>query len=64
MEQAGRIEIGPEVMFGKPVIRGTRIFVELIPRKLAAGQSPEEILGLHPRLTLKDIRAAQGYATA
>jgi uncharacterized protein (DUF433 family) len=62
MEQAQRIETRPDVMFGKPVIRGTRIPVELILRKLAAGQSPEEILRQHPRLTLEDIRAAQGYA--
>lgn len=39
-----RIEIRPDVMFGKPVIRGTRVPVELILRKLAAGESPEEIL--------------------
>jgi uncharacterized protein (DUF433 family) len=57
-----RIEISPHVMFGKPVIRGTRIPVELILRKLAAGQSPEEVLRQHPRLTVEDIRAAQGYA--
>jgi uncharacterized protein (DUF433 family) len=57
-----RIEISPQVMFGKPVIRGTRIAVELILRKLAAGQTPEEILRQHPRLTLEDIRAAQAYA--
>jgi uncharacterized protein (DUF433 family) len=57
-----RIEISPKVMFGKPVIRGTRITVELILRKLAAGQSSEEILRQHPRLTLADIRAAQAFA--
>jgi uncharacterized protein (DUF433 family) len=57
-----RIAISPQVMFGKPVIRGTRITVELILRKLAAGQTPEEILRQHPRLTLEDIRAAQAYA--
>jgi uncharacterized protein (DUF433 family) len=57
-----RIAISPQVMFGKPVIRGTRIAVELILRKLAAGQTPEEILRQHPRLTLEDIRAAQAYA--
>ena len=57
-----RIEIRPDVMFGKPVIRGTRVPVELILRKLAAGESPEEILRQHPRLTPEDVRAAQGYA--
>ena len=39
-----RVEISPEVMFGKPVIRGTRIPVEFILCKLAAGQSPQKIL--------------------
>ena len=62
MTQQERIEIRPDVMFGKPVIRGTRMPVELILRKLAAGQSPEEITRQHPRLTLEDIRAAQAYA--
>ena len=57
-----RIEIRPDVMFGKPVIRGTRVPVELILRKLAAGESPEEILRQHQRLTPEDVRAAQGYA--
>lgn len=56
------VDIDPGVMFGKPVIRGTRIPVELILRKLAAGQTPEEILQQHPRLTLDGIRAAQEYA--
>lgn len=57
-----RIEINPEIMGGKPVIRGTRIPVELILRKLGAGMSSEEILGDHPRLALDDIRAAQAFA--
>ena len=57
-----RIEIRPDVMFGKPVIRGTRVPVEIILRKLAAGQSPDEILRQHRCLTLEDIRAAQAYA--
>jgi uncharacterized protein (DUF433 family) len=54
-----RIEMNPEVMGGKPVIRGTRIPVELILRKLGGGMSPEAIMADHPRLTLDDIRAAQ-----
>lgn len=57
-----RIQISPDVMFGKPVIRGTRVPVELVLRKLAAGQDPREILRQHPRLTLEDVRAAQAYA--
>jgi uncharacterized protein (DUF433 family) len=54
-----RIEVNPEIMGGKPVIRGTRIPVELILRKLGAGMSVEAILADHPRLAFDDIRAAQ-----
>lgn len=57
-----RIEINPEVMGGKPVIRGTRIPVELILRKLGAGFEANAILADHPRLMLADIRAAQAFA--
>jgi uncharacterized protein (DUF433 family) len=57
-----RIEINPEIMGGKPVIRGTRIPVELVLRKLGAGMSADAILADHPRLTLDDIRAAQAFA--
>ena len=57
-----RIEINPEIMGGKPVIRGTRIPVELMLRKLGAGMTPEAIIADHRRLTLDDIRAAQTFA--
>lgn len=57
-----RIEINPEVMMGKPVIKGTRLTVEHILRKLGAGLSDEQIIGDHPRLTREDIRAAQAFA--
>ncbi|HLG81498.1 MAG TPA: DUF433 domain-containing protein [Bradyrhizobium sp.] len=57
-----RIEVSPQIMDGKPVIRGTRIPVELVLRKLGAGKSAEEVLADHPRLTLDDIRAAQAFA--
>ncbi len=57
-----RIEINPEVMVGKPVIRGTRIPVDMILRKLGAGLTVDEILSDHPHLTLEDIRAAQAFA--
>jgi uncharacterized protein (DUF433 family) len=57
-----RIEMNPNIMDGKPVIRGTRVPVELVLRKLGAGMSPEAILADHPRLTLDDIRAAQAFA--
>jgi uncharacterized protein (DUF433 family) len=57
-----RIEMNPEIMGGKPVIRGTRIPVELVLRKLGAGMSIDSILADHPRLTPEDIRAAQAFA--
>jgi uncharacterized protein (DUF433 family) len=57
-----RVEINPRIMGGKPVIRGTRIPVELILRKLGASMSPEAILADHPRLTLEDVRAPQAFS--
>jgi len=57
-----RIEINPAVMLGKPVIKGTRIKVALILRKLAEGATEGELLDAYPRLTREDIRAAIAYA--
>jgi len=57
-----RIEIDPEVMLGKPVIRDTRITVEIILEEIAAGLTVEEILSDYPRLTRDDVLAAVGYA--
>ena len=57
-----RIEINPQIMLGKPVIKGTRITVEHILRKLAQNISPDEILSDHPQLTMEDIQAALAYA--
>ncbi len=57
-----RIEINPNVMLGKPVIRGTRIPVELILRKLSEGLSEGELLDAYPRLQREDIQAALAYA--
>jgi uncharacterized protein (DUF433 family) len=56
------ITTDPAVMMGKPVIAGTRITVELILDKLAAGESVEQLLESHPRLTREGIQAAYGYA--
>lgn len=58
------IEINPAVMRGKPVIRGTRITVELILRKLAEGETEDELLEDYPHLALQDIRAAIACAVA
>lgn len=57
-----RIEINPNVMMGKPVIRGTRIPVELLIRKLSEGATEEDLLDAYPRLTKEDIKAALAYA--
>lgn len=62
MTVTDRIEINPKVMMGKPVIRGTRITVELILRKLSEGAKQRELLEAYPRLTREDIQAAVGYA--
>jgi len=60
--QRGLIESNPAVMMGKPVIAGTRITVELILEKLAAGETVEQILSAHPRLSERAIRAALAFA--
>jgi uncharacterized protein (DUF433 family) len=52
-----RIEIDSEVMQGKPVIRNTRIPVELLLRKLSEGATIEELLDAYPRLSVDDVRA-------
>jgi len=57
-----RISLNPQVMTGKPVIRGTRIPVELIVRMLAQGIPERDILREYPRLQPDDIRAALAYA--
>jgi uncharacterized protein (DUF433 family) len=54
-----RIEKDPQVMLGKPVIRGTRITVELILHKLSEGMTEAELLDAYPRLMPQDIRAAK-----
>ncbi|MGI8926854.1 MAG: DUF433 domain-containing protein [Tepidiformaceae bacterium] len=57
-----RIVANPAVLLGKPVIRGTRISVELILEELAAGATEEQIREGYPFLTPEDIRAAVRYA--
>ncbi len=62
MPTSDRIEINPEVMLGKPVIRGTRITVELLLRELADGATEADLLDQYPHLTVADIKAAIVYA--
>jgi len=59
-----RVVIDPEVLSGKPVIRGTRIPVYLILELLAAGVSVKGILKEYPELTRDDVRAALKYASS
>jgi len=56
-----RIEVNPKVMMGKPVIRGTRIPVELILRKCSEGATLDDLLDAYPR-EVEDIHAAMAYA--
>jgi uncharacterized protein (DUF433 family) len=62
MSITDRIEVNPQVMMGKPVIRGTRIPVELLLHKLGDGATEGKLLDAYPRLSAEDIRAALAYA--
>lgn len=57
-----RIEVNPEVLTGKPVVKGTRLAVELIIDLLAQGWSDEEILLNYPQMSREDIHACLAYA--
>jgi len=60
-ELLDRISIDPEICFGKPCIRGTRIWVSLILDDLAAGASHEQLFEDYPQLRPDDVRAAIAY---
>ena len=62
MKTNDRIVSDPKIMFGKPVIRNTRITVEQILRKLSGGMTIDEIIKDHPHLKAEDIYAAQQFA--
>jgi len=62
MATMDKIEINPEIMLGKPVIRGTRIPVEPVLRKLAEGATEADLLDAYPSLTKEGIKAALDYA--
>lgn len=57
-----RISVDPAVMMGKPCVKGTRITVELLLRKLGAGRSFAELMEAYPQLTDDDVRAALAFA--
>ena len=58
-----RIELNPKVMFGKPVIKGTRIPVDLVLEKLAYGNNMDEVLIAYPKISKEDIYACLHYAS-
>ena len=58
-----RISVDPNICFGKPCIRGTRIWVSLVLDLLANGTTIEEVLAEYPQLTKEDIHAAIAYGT-
>ena len=57
-----RIDINPDIMLGKPVVKGTRIPVEMIVRKMGEGALIEDLLDAYPNITKEDIQAALLYA--
>jgi len=57
------IESDPNVMMGKPVVKGTRVTVELILEKLGAGETIEQVLQAHPRLTREGVLAALRFGS-
>jgi len=62
MDYLNRIISNPEIMLGKPIIKGTRITVELILRKIAEGMEIEELLDAYPQLKREDVLAAVSYS--
>lgn len=63
MNYTNRIISNPDIMLGKPVIKGTRVSVELILRKLSEGMSIDELLISYSHLSRKDILASLTYAS-
>jgi len=63
MDYTSKIITNPDVMLGKPVIKGTRIAVELILRKLSEGMTTDQMVSSYPNLSKEDIYAALTYAS-
>ena len=59
-----RVEAKPDVMMGKPCVKGTRIPVYLLLEKMGAGETSEQLLAAYPQLTAEDLRACLQYAAA
>ena len=62
MDIAHYIEVNPKIMMGKPVIKGTRITVELVLEKLSTGETIEDIKEAHPHISKEQIQAALAFA--
>ncbi|MEO5350985.1 MAG: DUF433 domain-containing protein [Magnetococcus sp. YQC-3] len=62
MDYKNRITINPDIMLGKPIIKGTRISIELILKKLSEGITNSELLSAYPNLKKEDILAALSYS--
>ena len=63
MDWDERIELNPKILVGKPVVRGTRLSVELVIERLADGWTVEELVEQYPRLTREDVLACLRYAS-
>ena len=62
MDIQNYIEVNPKILMGKPVIKGTRISVELLLEKLAGGETENEIIQAHPHIIKESIKAALAFA--
>lgn len=62
MADLSRITAAPNVMMGKPVVRGTRLTVEHVLEELAGGLTMDDLLAAHPRLTVEDVQAVLAFA--
>lgn len=63
MDWRTRIVVDPAVLVGKPVIKGTRISVELVIDLLGRGYTPQQVLAQYPHLTAEDVQACLAYAS-
>jgi len=63
MDWCDRIAVDPQILVGKPVVKGTRIAVEMVVDLLAAGWTHQQILNSYPTLTEEDLRACLAYAS-
>jgi uncharacterized protein (DUF433 family) len=63
MSWQDRINVDPRILVGKPVVKGTRIAVELVVDLMAKGWTQEQILDSYPNLTAEDVRACLAYAS-